>query len=387
MRDEATTQGASVPDKPAADETVERTPTPRETAVIDIADKFEQQRETDRDELHAVDSEQKQMHDDIVTEQELSAEGATITPMADAQVPGDEKIETPGAQENLQTDPMEEYIVTNDDGVQCFATVIDGQQKLIPLDAARQQLQKRESGEVRLQQAAERGRFLDERELQIQASERALQERFEKTEIETPPPQPDVGDRETLRKGAQDVVTSLFSESEEAAADKLVDFIVDNRTPQASAPAPIDTGKIADDAANAAVEQLDKRVVARDAKTGYEDFQTSYPDIMADPNLYHVADDMTDEISAEHPNWPQSKVMSEAGRLTREWAAKLKGGAEASTTGDLSNTDRQDRKGELVRMPTAAAGATSSIAPDEAERAQTPKEALNDIRKSRGQVQ
>ena len=127
------------------------------------------------------------------------------------------------------------------------------------------------------------------------------------------------------------------------------------------------------------------------------DHQTDYPEIMSDKNLYKMADDMTDEIEKENPSWAISRVMDEAGKRTREWATNMRGGEPMVLPSANPNTppvqhnstqenNRQTRKANLVRVPTAAASGGHVEADNSDNQEQTPQEAFADILASRGQA-
>jgi|2_EtaG_2_1085320.scaffolds.fasta_scaffold06167_1 hypothetical protein len=373
MTTEATKRGASADSQqePAV-RTIEDTP--RFSEIDSMAERFEQNRNDERDGVLATDSDQASMHAAID-----EARGTT-TVEPDADTPESEAA--PGVDDDAATAPVMENYIVEHNGQQMFKTLVDGQEVLVPLDRARAQLQKHEAAEVRLQIAANRSRNLDEREEQIRVNEAALHNRSANIH-EDLPSNPDVGDQEDLRNGAREVISSMFSDTEEEAADKLVNFITDKIS--GSPQTPVETGTLVDAAADRAVEKIDERDTAKDAVSGYEQFQKDYPDIMADQNLFLVADTMTDEIAREHPDWVQSQVMAEAGKRTREWAGGNKPSEDLTVENDLN--DRQDRKDDLVPMPSAAASAQSAdIRPTEVEGAQSPKDALNEIKQSRGQM-
>ena len=68
-----------------------------------------------------------------------------------------------GLPEDLKEDPLAEYIVMDGDAAM-FKTKVDGEERLIPLDAARSQLQKHVAAEVRLARVAAERKDLDVRE-------------------------------------------------------------------------------------------------------------------------------------------------------------------------------------------------------------------------------
>jgi hypothetical protein len=304
--------------------------------------------------------------------------------------------------DHLQNDPLAEYI-TMEQGQPMFQAKVNGQQQLIPLDQAKRQLQIGTAAEIRMQEAAALQAQVEERERQVAASEAALAERKEAA-LATPPvpAQPDLTEEELLAE-AKEIFETAFTGTEEEAAQKLTKVLVKLKTPAAPVVQPIDEDTIVRKAAGAAVHVIEGRDKQKDVQKGYEQFKTDYPDIMKDPKLYKMADDMTDEIEKEHPEWNISQVMLEAGKRTRTWVNNLTNGED---TDDLRDTDdpnpqpedevtyeqplnppidRQARKQGLVRIPAVAAGAVHKTPSEDEGKPQTAHDAFVELKAARGQ--
>ena len=280
----------------------------------------------------------------------------------------------------LQNDPLADFIEMHNN-VPMFKTVVDGQPTLIPLDRARTELQKRVAGDIRMQQAAETTRQLEERERQVQASEAALAQRTQQL-AQTPPPSADP-DADLVGE-AKEIVSTLFTGNEDEAATKLATLLARGRVP---AQAPIDTQQIVQETARVVRSEMTQEQMDRDAKVGYDNFARDFPDIMADGNLYRMADQMTDDIAKEHPEWLPSQIMQESGTRVRAWANQLKGASETDTPPNTPGNgmdQRQERKQQLKPIPQAAGGAQQVVG-EPAEQPQTPSDALKEIREARGQ--
>ncbi len=96
----------------------------------------------------------------------------------------------PGLPEQYAADPLAEFIEMQGDDPM-FRTVVNGQQKLIPLDKARATIQKSAAADQRLEHANQIYRDLEQREQSLNARENELNSR-----INNPPkqeqPSPDV---------------------------------------------------------------------------------------------------------------------------------------------------------------------------------------------------
>lgn len=312
--------------------------------------------------------------------------------------------------ENLQQDPLAEFIVM-DNEKPMFVTKVNGENMLIPLDDARRRLQIRVAAEIELGNARKFSKSLDTRAEALDAGERALQARMstipqipnsqEATE------QPAQLDESEITSEAASFVHEAFAGTEADAAKKLAQLLLKTRTPTAqpvaSAPA-IDVQGIVAQAKNEAVSELRAENHQKDLVEGINTFEDQYPDIIGDARLYGMADSMTDEIVMEHPTWPKSRVLLEAGKRTREWVENLKGTAstvDIETAADDAvppkivttseharppqTQTRQERKSGLTRIPRAAVAAVQSTGEPEPERPQSPQEAFAELRASRGQ--
>ena len=112
-----------------------------------------------------------------------------------------------------------------------------------------------------------------------------------------------------------------------------------------------------------------------------------------------MADDMTEILEREHPDWDMTQIMDEAGKRTRAWVKDISGqpqdtgdtptpapGNQNSHVSDATTNTRLERKAGLVRMPTPAAGAQYHEPEPENEDAQSPQDAFDELRRSRGQA-
>lgn len=301
--------------------------------------------------------------------------------------------------EELQDDPLAEHIVMDDDQPM-FSLKVNGQHVLMPLSEARRRLQIGTAAEIRMQNAAAKEKNVDERERRVIAGEEALalRVRVEPIQVQPVPVQPDLSEQE-IRLQAKDVFTTAFSGSEEDAAEKLTKLLIATRIPPVQQVAPIDEAGIVNRAAKAAVGAVTAVTIKQDLIVGLETFSEKYPEIMNDVNLYRMADSMTDEIAIEHPGWLKSQVILESGKRTSEWIENLKGTPVVEEIIDpVVPTDdetiseqpqpptqiRQERKRTLVKIPQAVTAVQPPAEPEPVQ--QTPQEALDEVRRGRGQA-
>lgn len=274
-------------------------------------------------------------------------------------------------------DPLAEFIVMQGDKPM-FKTVYQGQEKLIPLENAHRELQKHVAADIRLQQNAEWQRQLEEREAQLQQQSAALGDRLQAMHTSPPStPEADVDDAD-LEAEARDVVSGLFTGSEEEAAAKLAHLLKRTKGTK-SAPA-IDPKQLVAETVQATRKQMSDEARQKDVNTGFKKFSADYPEIMADQNLFRYADSLTDAIAAENPEWMPSDVMLEAGKRVREWVQSMKAPEQSEQP---KNNDRQERKQQLRPMPRLRQGTPEK---EPQEQPATPADLMAEIRASRGQV-
>jgi hypothetical protein len=271
--------------------------------------------------------------------------------------------------------PLEAHGIVLKDGKPALKLKVDGKESLVPLDTARATLQKHTAAEVRLQQAAEQRRQNDEYANRLAAKEAELNARSVKSQ----PSAPAAVDDQGLKDEAKALVSSLLTDSEDVAAEKLAKVLA--KTRQAATP-PVNVEEVAAKAAQAVETRLADRDAKKDQAQGYQQFKSQYPDIESNPELFTIADSKTDAISKEHPEWNPSQVMLEAGRQTKEWLAALAGTAPVRTPSSPTN-DRQARKDNLRPMPPTRSARVAAT--KEGPVVETPADIVASMRKARGQ--
>lgn len=427
MNDTATQPGAAPsqqppvidPDVDTSEEVVVQ-PNPRNAALEAMADRQEADRNREiaeavegdpglKDQQDRIDGAIKHANAEagIVHEEEIPTFGpngsqvdgaAAVQPMHPEQTPAP-RADLPS---NLQDDPLADFIVMNG-AVPMVKAKVNGEDRLVPLADAKRQVQIGLSAEIRMQNAAQAEKVLDDRAQRLSAGEAALQARMNVASRQPAVPAPSQAglSDEDLESEATEIFNTAFSGTEEDAAKKLAKTLVKIRDarPPTQPTQPVDTNAIAREAASIATGTLSAQSRKKDVHTGYQKFQTDYPDIMADPHLFKMADGMTDTLEKQNPDWDMTQVMDEAGKRTRAWVKDISG--QPQDTGDETPTPapgdqnspvsaqttntRLERKTGLVRMPTPAAGAQHHEPEAVDENEQSPQEAFAELKASRGQ--
>ena len=180
-------------------------------------------------------------------------------------------------------DPLAEFIYMDGDKPM-FRTVFDGKEKFIPLENAQRELQKQVAGDIQLEQNRVWQTQLEQREIAVRANELAYEQRVgAQSTLDSQPSEQDVDDVD-LEAQAREVVSGLFTGSEEEAAAKLAKLLTDSRGTSQGHPQ-INPDEIAARAVAAAQAQVQQDATNRDVKTGYNKFVDSYPEIANDENL------------------------------------------------------------------------------------------------------
>jgi len=405
------------PDVKEGEVVVSMNKSPRDLALKEIEEKTAQMHEAQIKEAVEGDPGAKALQDRM----QAAQEAATAKGIAEGKLPPPEALDPDGAQyrealhpdqpdpavtvtepvlpAELKDDPLAEHIIM-DEGKPMFALKVNGENVLMPLAEARRRLQIGTAAEIRMQNAASKEKDINERERKLTAGEQALEQRMRGAIVpaQEVPAKPGLNEQE-IRTQANDFVVTAFSGSEEDAAEKLTKLLLSTRTPQAMPTASVDEAAIISKATHAAVGVMTAVDRKKDLAAGFEQFSEQYPEILADANLYRMADSMTDGIDAEHPDWSKAQVILEAGKRTSEWVENLKGTEPVvePNDGDVPVTDesiseqslpptqiRQKRKQELVRIPQVATAAQPMAEPEEVP--QTPREALDEVRRERGQA-
>jgi len=359
---EATQQGVSEAAENVAPETQVN---PRLAFIEDLADQYDDVRDTELHETMDADPGLKHNQDAMdEVESDLDPEGViSVEPIVPA-------VRKPGS--------LPDFVVEQD-GEYYLQTTIDGQSGLIPLDRARAQIQKEVAVETRFDLANRQLADIARREQEF--NERIAQQQA--VPVKQPPPSVDTTDvdDEALNRKAKQLVNSLFTEDEDEAAVKLAEVLRSNRAPTA---APVDPSEIINRTTAAVMNTIQaerrreaKAAMEADVAAGFNQFRHNYQDIANDPNLFRVADGMTDDIAREHPDWRPSQVMTEAGERTRAWV-----GANNPVVAEPPSNDRQTRKAQLTPMPRTTSMRHEVPSDDGPE---TPSQAFARMKEARGQ--
>ena len=286
--------------------------------------------------------------------------------------------EKPALPAELQDDPLADYIEMVD-GRPMMRMKVDGQIVHRDLDAVRATQQKHEAADARLQYAAEWQKDLQQREQALATRQPPAQPQ---PDVSPPPAQTDVDDL-NIAEISNDLVTSMFSGTQEEAAEKVTEALtrIASRTGQPAAP--VDVDAIVQRAKAEARAELDADNEKSLTDAAWETFKESYADVVADDEAFEFADSLTGKIEKEHPDWGPREVMLEAGKRARD--VVVEGKKARQPAAPASDAGRQQAKQNLTPLPTSRTATHTEPEADDPNRPQSPQEAFREIRQARNQ--
>ena len=291
------------------------------------------------------------------------ARGEEPAAEVEEEVEEEPKAETPVEEVvEEETDPLEEFITTGEDGQRLFVLKVDGKNVGVPLEQARSELQQGVAGAQRLAQVArDRAALTQERE-EFEASKTPA------SGAETA--EEEVND-ESLREKVKEFTSTLTTGTDEEIGDKLLDLLKNNRGTNPKG-AILDETELVEKVAPLVRKELEADSVQNDAKAGMIQFKKDFPEIASDRVLFDIADKFASKIEAETPGLKPSEVQRQAGEQVRAWQEEKFGkrvGEEPSPSPKTDNDKdtRAQRKEQLKEPPPS----TSSQARMEPSPSQT----------------
>ena len=263
------------------------------------------------------------------------------------------------------------------DGNWVTSVKVNGEEVEVPFDGLKTSHQKDAASQQRFEQAANRERFLIEKEQELRTYAQALQAQENQNEDATLPESdekqaPDADYKELVSQYHQ----ALYEDDADKAAE-LLQTLTSGRT-QAT--------PNVEEAVNKALQEAFARQQMAQAKaqqTAYESsvkeavswFEKEYPEVAGNSELRAIADNRTVTIMKENPSMAPGYVIQAAAEYAREWA-------NLNISNGKSN-ERTERKKRIVSEPKPARR-SAKIGEDEPE-PKTSSQIIEDMRESRGQ--
>ena len=271
------------------------------------------------------------------------------------------------------------------DGDSWYTTVkVDGEDIQVPFNDLKSSHQKDRASQKRFEEAAEYGRRVQQREVQLNAYVQQMQKQQQQQPLQQQSPPQDATQDEEPVSDQTDLIKkyheALYGDDADKAAELFGALTVKGRS------APATQNVDVNEAVNEAVGRLMAQQRAEEQKRqqwayhkSMEDavhwFNDEYPDISKVPELRAIADNKTISLTQDNPDWEPKKVIQEAADYTRQWVK--------STLPENKN-ERVQRKKKLVQQPKAAS-ASSNIGEDEPEPMSTT-DIIKEMKEARGQM-
>jgi hypothetical protein len=271
------------------------------------------------------------------------------------------------------------------DGESWYTTVkVDGEDIQVPFNDLKSSHQKDRASQKRFEEAAEYGRRVQEREVQLNTYVQQLQKQQPQPRLQQQSPPKDATPDEEPVPDQKELIKQYHQALYEDDADKAAELFGALTVKGRSAPATPNVN--VNEAVNEAVGRLVAQQRAEDQKRqqwayhkSMEDavhwFNDEYPDISKVPELRAVADNKTISLTQENPDWDPKKIIQEAADYTRKWV---------NNTLPEDKNERVKRKKKLVQQPKAAS-ALSKIGEDEPE-PQSTMDIIKEMKEARGQI-
>ncbi|MCF1431343.1 MAG: hypothetical protein LPD71_00105 [Shewanella sp.] len=245
---------------------------------------------------------------------------------------------------------------------------VDGIEKQIPIDQARAIIQKNMAADKRLHEAAIKKQELENRERQLNEKE---QYQRQNPPFKVDPVDPNVKDK------LQSAIDAVYDGETDDAVEALAEVFSgrNQATPDVSA--------ISNTVTDNVIKALQQKSFEDEVAKGNQQFQKDFPDIAGDHYLYQVANERTHEMMIEHPDWSPTRIINEAGRITRDWVKQVSG--NPSGNGSTATTSRREQKKQLQSLPRSA-GSVAHQPQQKDDLPMTPKQIIDNMKLARHQA-
>ena len=323
---------------------------------------------------HSVQRPRDQMMEEIVAVREIEVLEDIVGEEAMEEIVRANTEEEGVEEEIQQEDPKSPVWFKNGNWV--TSVKVNGEEVEVPFDGLKTSHQKDAASQQRFEQAAQRERFLAEKEQELKAYAQALQAQ---TQQATPPEEDEKSESDTDYKALVSQYHQALYEDDADKAAELLQTLTTGRTQEAT--------PNVEEAVNRALQEAFTRQQVEQAKhqqKAYEGsvkeavswFEKEYPDVAGNSELRAIADNKTVTIMKEQPSLAPGQIIHAAAEYAREWA-------HLNLTGGKGTNARAERKKKIVSEPKPARK-TAKIGEDE-ELEKTPSQVIEDMRKSRGQ--
>ena len=318
---------------------------------------------------HTVQRPRDEMMEDIVASREIDVLEEIVGEEAMEEIMAEEE----GVEEEIQQEDPKSPVWLKD-GNWVTSVKVNGEEVEVPFDGLKTSHQKDAASQQRFEQAAQRERFLAQKEQELRTYAEALQaEEQESLPKSDGSPEPDSDYKELVSQYHQ----ALYEDDADKAAE-LLQTLTTGRT-QATPNVEEAVNKALSQAyARQQVEQAkhQQRAYEGSVKQAVAWFENEYPDVAGNPELRAIADNRTVTIMKEKPSLAPGHIIHAAAEYAREWA-------HLNLNGGKGTNARVERKKKIVSEPKPARK-SAKIGEDEPVE-KTPSQVIDEMRESRGQ--
>jgi len=294
----------------------------------------------------------------------------------DETLSSEEVVEVVEAEEVVENKPSP-VDIWEEDGTWYTAIKVDGQDIKVPFNDLKSSHQKDRASQKRFEEAAEYGRRVQEREAQLNAYVKKMEE-----SRQAAPPSQDAEPEQEQPDDSPDLIKKYHEALYEDDADKAAELFKSLTNNGRSQPATQNVEEVVERVLGRTIAQQQAQT-QRQQQYAYQKsledavkwFDSEFPDVAGTPELRAVADNRTIDLTQKHPDWSPQQIMQEAAESTRQWAKEFL---------SPNKNERAERKKKIVQHPKAAR-ASSKIGEDDPV-PQTASDIIEEMKKVRGQA-
>ena len=285
-----------------------------------------------------------------------------------------EELSEEGVEEEIQQEDPKSPVWQTNDGQWVTSVKVNGEEVQVPFEGLKTSHQKDVASQRRFEAAAQKERFLQQKEQQLRNYVMQL-----KAQQSSPPKEgeEEVPDTDSYKEKVKEYHQALYEDDADKAAE-LLQTLTTGRSQDATPNVEEAVNKALNQAfarQQVAQAKQQQQVYEKSVKEAVSWFESEYPEIANTPELRAIADNRTVTIMKERPDMAPGHIIQAAAEYAREWA-------NLNLSNGKSN-ERSARKKRIVSEPKQARK-TAKIGEDE-EQEKTPSQVIEDMRKSRGQ--
>lgn len=303
---------------------------------------------------------------------------------AEPEVPEDDESPEDEEEEKEEEEEDSDFWIDEDTGEVMTRVVIDGVEQAISAKDLKSSYQKDKASSQRFQQAAEKEKEVERQRSEVQKMMAQMEEYKREAAKQYQPqrPRPSEEDAEEDTSQLQDLIKrhqqALFDGDEEEGA-KLMTLILKANADMATQKASSEVRRYQMQAQEAERQKF-QHLVSR----AQEKFYGKYKHLADDPIARDIANRFSAHLQNVEPELSPEQNLMKSGQLAEQYFAERGVNFKSQRGVEVNKDDMAQRRGRKKSLPRAkSSGRVKSRA--KPDRPTTPKEALAEIAKARGQ--